>query len=154
MKRKRNERGQFHALEVMLIFLGWMLVLAGVWSHSSHIILASEQHFLQEKTYQRAHAQVSTLIEQHHANPWSGCAAFDAGKKRTRTHFVEKSCLQRLASTLASEGIHEVYWRNATGKEIFFSEARASTHCVGIERLARSAETNEIGLLGVISCEE
>ena len=150
----QNQRGQFHALEVMLIFLGWMIVLAGAWSHSSQIILTNEQHFLQEKAFQRAHAQASALIEQHHANPWNGCAIFDAGKKRTRTHRVEKSCLQRLASTPASEGISEVYWKTPAGKEIFFAQTTTSTRCAGVERLARRAETDEVGLLGVIACEE
>lgn len=155
---KNEQRGQFHALEIILVFLGWMILLAGVWSSSTTILHQQENQFLQEKAFARAQAQAHTLIEQHHTNPWNGCALFDHAKKRTRGHIIEKTCMQELTPTTPTQGVREVYVRTQSGKEIFFAVSTISPtqeeNCAAIERIIRIHETNEIALLGVISCAE
>lgn len=155
---KKGQRGQFHALEVMLVFLGWMLLLAGVWNASATTLHQQENQFLQEKAFARAQAQAHTLIEQHHTNPWNGCALFDHAKKRTRGHIIEKKCMQQLTTTTPTQDVREVYMRTQSGKEIFFNSTNSTPtqeeNCAAIERIIRIHETNEIALLGVISCAE
>lgn len=149
-----NSRGQFHGLEVMLIFLGWLFILASAWGHTAQITIQHENQFLQEKAFLRTQAQLQTFIEQHHLNPWNGCAFFDSAKKRTITHVIEQSCLQQLQSNSPTEGITEVYLRTSASKQTYFSLQSNAKHCVSMERLVRMHETNEIALLGVSSCAE
>jgi hypothetical protein len=155
---KNGRRGQFHALEVTLVFLGWMLLLAGVWNASATTLRQQENQFLQEKAFARAQAQAHTLIEQHHTNPWNGCALFDHAKKRTRGHIIEKTCMQELTTTTPTQDVREVYVRTQSGKEIFFTASTLTPtqeeNCAAIERVIRIHETSEIALLGVITCAE
>ncbi|QQR92627.1 MAG: hypothetical protein IPJ89_00065 [Candidatus Iainarchaeum archaeon] len=149
-----NERGQFHALEVIVVFLGWMLLLAAAWNHTAQITTQQANQFLHEKAFARAQAQSQALIEQHHLNPWNGCTVFDDAKKRTRVHVIAKSCLQQLAHSPATPEIHRVYMGTLTGNETFYQQSTTSTNCAGIERIIRIHETQEVALLGVISCAE
>ena len=146
-----NQKGQFHAIEVMIVFVGWMLLLAYAWNYSNQLTENTQMKWNSSRAYETAIAQSTALIEQHHSNPWKGCAHYNAAKKRVESHLLEENCLQRLSLHSPMALIHRISLRK-NQPITYFSQTQEGKQCHGIERAVIVAETGEAAVLEVMAC--
>lgn len=147
----KSQKGQFHAIEVMIVFVGWMLLVAYAWNYSNQLTESIQMKWNSDRAYEMALAQSTTLIEQHHSNPWKGCAHYNAAKKRVESHLLEENCLQQLSLYTPTALIQRISLKK-NNTITYFSQTLEGKQCHGIERGVIIAETGEAAVLEVTAC--
>ncbi len=147
-------RGSLYAFEILLIFLGWMILLAIVWNQSSIRTHEMTSTWNMQRLEELALVQSDALLLQHHVNPWNGCAHFDESLRRGIPYVLDETCLHQLDEGKPIEGIFRVSIEKNGVETIFFQKESGERSCVGLRRPGMLFPGTKIIILDVRACDE
>ncbi len=147
-------KGFIFSLETLLVFTAWLFILLLVWQVSQQIAHEKNMQWKNQKTLGLSLIQSETLVRQHHANPWFGCAVYSPEKRRVKEYVVSQTCLEKLSQYDPSNFVYRVAMLTPSEKKILWEKPIvADAICSGIEKIVILEETQTIARLEVTTCE-
>lgn len=147
-----NARGHIAALESILVFTGWMILLAYAWTYTQERVHTESDRIVDIRAWNHALFVSDTLIRQHGQNPWNGCAEYSEEKRRVTEYRIQKSCLEKLEDYDLLAFIKYIRTRSADETVTYVEQPLIEgTHCATLIRPIFLDQTK--AWLEVVACE-